>query len=275
MKKIIIIASMFLICFFTGCSKQEEATFIFGTDLCEYNMYITAGTDIGINIPFAYNVSKDDIKLIGLEGENIDISDINFFDDTLDVCNEIEIDGYKLGYFGLIVRECKESFTVNELKIEIAGKEENLIFNTPLTIRICDNGDDIYERNTADLIGTGGKNGLLYSFGINNNITVTGYDITGVYIVEEAQISSEGIRISKFPYKIYKDETILFMLETNTNDEDEYKFLGFDFLIEYTNEAGEKCTYYVPVRQQGAGDEESCYNLLKLIVENFGDKEIL
>lgn len=275
MKKSIVFLLMIFMCFIAGCGEQEEAAFIFGTDLCEYDMYIESGNDIGINFPFAYNVSKEDIKLLGLEGYNIDISEISFFDDTIEPCNGVEINGYKLGFLGLKVEGCKKSFTINKLNIEIAGKEESLIFDFPLTIHICDNGNEIYERNTADYIGStgAGKNSLMYSFFVNNNVIITGYDMTGPYIVEKADISSGDIEISRLPYEMHKDEGLLFWVDTNTIDEDGYKFLGFNFLVKYTNEEGEECTYYVPVRQQGAGDEESCYNILKLMVEKYSDEE--
>lgn len=271
MKKLLI--TLFLVvnivCFSSGCdkNKKEEAKFIFGTDFCKYEMYVNTGDNIGINIPFAYNVSKDNINLISVEGENIEASEINFFDDTIEPCNNAEVNGYKLGYFGFIVENCQKSFTVNKLNIEIAGHKETIDFETPLVIKICNNGAEMYEGTTADYIGGGGKNRLMYSVFAEEELSITGYSFTGDYIIEETDITVDDKTVIKLPCELRKDKSILFTLNTNTSDEDKYKSMGFNFIVEYTNKAGEEKTFYVVVRQQGAGDDESCKELLKLIVE--------
>lgn len=271
MKKMLVTILLLLnvICITSGCGKneKEEADFIFGTDLCKYDMYIETGESVGINIPFAYNNSKENIKLLGVEGENIEVSDINFFDDTIEPCNDVEVDGYKLGFFGFIVDNCNSSFKVNKLHIEIAGQEKTLVFDTPLVIKVSDNSEEMFEGTTADYIGSGGKNRLIYSFIVEKNISITGYSFTGDYIIEEADITVGNKTVTQVPFEVCKDEKLSFSINTNIKNEDKYKFKGFNFVVNYITEEGEEKNFYVDVRQQAAGGAEGCKEVLKLIVK--------
>lgn len=244
--------------------KQEnQDDFIWAIDKVSVDMYAPVGEQRGFNVHFAYREGKENISLLELIGENIDAIEVSVIDDTFESLNKIEIDGYKLGYLGIIFKLKENSeVIINEMKINIDSKIETIVFKNPLIIRPYENSEDIYELMSTDVVG-GKKNALTYVVSNLEGATVIDYGLVGSYIETESRTYIDKVEMELNDRILNKDSQVKFSIEYEVADENVNSGMLGNFFFKYLNKEGNECIYYFTIVQQGVGNEENGIIALK------------
>ncbi len=268
---LLIIVQMFLLlhgCDSSDNEKTDDSKFIWGSELVKYDMYVNNGNIIGFNIPFAYIGNKDNLELISITGENTDKAEVEIFDDTILEFENLEYNRYKLGLLGLIISwEPNINIEIREIKVKINGREENIVLKNPVILKHNENSNSIIEYVSSDVVGSGTDIALTYKIASDENIKVTACELIEPFSINSIDTKVSGRTIQEFPFELKTEEEMLVNIESLIDKDNQYCFLGSNFIIHYENSEGNKEKYMFTLVKQGAGNEETGNVVLKKLVD--------
>lgn len=272
MKRIIGILAILMTLLACGCTSEPQneengAAYIWGTHNVYVDMNIELGSKCGFNLPFAYKGKRENIELVGVKGKNTEALKLEVRDDTLEVFEKTELEGYKLGYLGVVFSlERDEKVIIEQLDIRINGTLQEIIFDNPVIIQSCSNADYICEKLSADVLLAGINNMLMYTISSSEVIEIIDCGLTGAFEMSEVTTFIDGKEQQLAGKKINENSDIRFELISVVDEKYEYGCLGGNFYIRYLNKENVEKIYYFNLIQQGAGEEMTAMEVLSRVI---------
>lgn len=262
-----------LIC--SGCDDNNDKTeFIWGTEYSHADVLVNYKNPIGLCIPYAYSGSYNVIEFVDAEGVNLDKVNIEIFDDTIFNYKDIEVEGYKLGLIGIIVR-LKENtdIEINKLTIKVDDVKYDITLANPIKYKAFCNEDDMWASTSADIILTGTECSISYIINANSNIEITGYDLTNPFQNFDVKSYYNNIVTNKAQIKMQEKDSFTIEAYGKFNKAQAVSFYQSNVIIYYIDSEGEAQKYIINVGKQGVSNEESVNTMLQLILDEKGEQD--
>lgn len=271
MKKIAIIGLIAMI-LLTGCKSEtpvEQESYVWGTENVKVDVVVPMNEQCGVNIPFAYTGGKDNIELVKVKGENVENLKIRVFDDSVDIFDGVEKDGYKMGFLGFIYESDKEIEAVVEgIDISINGIMQEIQFANPFRIRIYNDVSGIYKRTSSDVLMGGLNNALTYIIGSHEKIQVSEYGLTGPFEMVDSTTFVDGKEQQIIGTEIAPNNEVRYQVESRVSEEYDRGCLNGNFYVKFVDEHGQEVTYYSTIIQQGICNKETAEKVLGRVLDS-------
>ena len=253
-----------LLCCLTGCKadKQKKADLlVIGSDMVDINVVVPSEyQDLGFDIPVLWrNEKAPTFKLLDVKGENISLDEVEISDDTIKDYKDVTFDDCYLSLIGVkIYFQQRVNFTIESMKVQIYGKEYDIVFDKKIQYRFADDNKEIEQLTTPDVILPDNSYDLLFSFETNKQVHNVKVDVSkqleykGLFKGEEQQPITTNVLADK----IGKGEQMSFRLQVDQPAESKYMSGAYNVVLNYQTKSNEEKTCYYMFNKQCVSAEE-------------------
>lgn len=154
---------------------------VIGSDLVDIDVVVPSEyQDLGFGIPVLWrNEKAPTFKLLDVKGENISLDEVEISDDTIKDYKDVTFDDCSLSLIGVkIYFQQRVNFTIESMKVQIYGKEYDIVFDKKIQYRFADDNKEIERLTTPDVILSDNSYDLIFSFETNKQVHNVKVDVS-------------------------------------------------------------------------------------------------
>ncbi len=232
----IVICLIFLLKIIVGCSKAEKPDFIWGNDMIHID-YALEADSVMFRIPFLYRTEKENPVFVAVTGKGLENLEIIIKEDETiahvvedaEKIADMKKRGYQLSALQVEVRSIPQNTEVqiDSLTVQIAGKEETLLFEQPLRIKTSVSPyDPINAWYMVPSICFGGEEqSFSYRGEVGEDTILESVSYSNFYRMEECSIMvkrGETYLEGTFPLALMKGDVVTFNVTISLPEEKAY-----------------------------------------------------